>query len=63
MAFIAREISLPLIDMVMEQDEKHQGRCSLRSSEAWVTSILNGADFFRPDDVTTNGENGASLRR
>ena len=24
-AFIAREMSLPLIDMVMEQDEKHQG--------------------------------------
>ena len=25
MAFMAREMSLPLIDMVMEQDEKHQG--------------------------------------
>jgi hypothetical protein len=24
-AFMAREMSLPLIDMVMEQDEKHQG--------------------------------------
>jgi hypothetical protein len=24
-AFMAREMSLPLIDMIMEQDEKHQG--------------------------------------
>jgi hypothetical protein len=24
-SFMAREMSLPLIDMVMEQDEKHQG--------------------------------------
>jgi hypothetical protein len=24
-AFMAREMSLPLIDMVMEQEEKHQG--------------------------------------
>jgi DNA-binding protein Fis len=24
-AFMAREMSLPLIDMIMEQDEKHRG--------------------------------------
>ena len=62
-AFMAREMSLPLIDMVMEQDEKHQGPLLAQIIGSLATSILNGADFFKPDDVTTNEENGASLRR
>jgi DNA-binding protein Fis len=46
-AFMAREMSLPLIDMVMEQDEKHQGPLLAQIIESMGNEYLDRRELLQ----------------
>ena len=59
----AREITHSLIDMVLEQDEKHQGPLLAQIMGSLSEEYLERVASSRGDDATTSGGNGSSLRQ